>query len=220
MSIEQEIYNQIKEDILDGSLGPGERLVVATLRNRYDAGTSQIREALSRLLAAGFIGLEPNKGYSVSTISPEDLQDLVETRCEMESAALRLAIRNGGDEWHERIVLAHFRLSRTQRVLPDERRINPQWEEQHTRFHHVLVAGCGLKWLTLHCDQLREFSSRYVRIAVQSGFANERASGEHETLMKACLDGDADGAVSILKNHYRSTSTYVLKVFEKRIASR
>src|SRR5262245_26006434 len=97
------VYSRLKDDLLNGSLRPGERLVVDELKQRYDASVSPIREALSTLVGEGFVRREDNKGFRVSPVSIADLEELIDSRIVIEEPALRRSIECGDQAWEEKI---------------------------------------------------------------------------------------------------------------------
>src|SRR4051812_28927812 len=76
-SLTRSVYQQLRADLLAGKFRPGEKLRAEVLRQRFNIGSSPIREALNRLLAEGFVVLEDQKGFSVAQVSAEELQELV-----------------------------------------------------------------------------------------------------------------------------------------------
>jgi len=51
-----QVLGQLKHDILTGYFQPGEKLVMARLKQHYQVGVSPLREALSRLLVEQLVG--------------------------------------------------------------------------------------------------------------------------------------------------------------------
>ena len=69
-----------------------------------------------------------------------------------------------------------------------------------------MIAGCRSHWLVGFCDQLSDQASRY-RLMSEDGSGTERDDlAEHRSIAERTLDGDADGAVEALLNHYRLTA--------------
>lgn len=107
----------LRKSILDGALAPGSRLRMEELRVRFGMGASPLREALSQLAAEGLVQRLDQRGFRVATADASELQDLIESRCLIEGAALRASIVAGDEAWEERIIIAHRRLSRVPRSL-------------------------------------------------------------------------------------------------------
>ena len=98
------VYGQLREDIIQGKLAPDSKLKIEHLRNAYDVGATPLREALSRLSSDGFVITEGQRGFRVTPISPEDLEDVTDLRITLELQALRKSLLSGGDDWESRVV--------------------------------------------------------------------------------------------------------------------
>ena len=107
-------YERLRDDILRGRLAPSERLRIQALSERYQIGATAIREALSRLTTDGLVEAEDQRGFTVASVSREELLDLTQTRIEIEQMALRMAVANGDVEWESHIVSSFHRLSRAE----------------------------------------------------------------------------------------------------------
>jgi DNA-binding GntR family transcriptional regulator len=200
------VYDQLRDDLLSGRLKPGEKLRAEYLRERYNVGNSPIREALNRLSADGLVVREDQKGFHVSSVSKEDLAELVKTRCWLEETALRESISNRNVEWEERLVLAFHRVSRVPRSANERSYArNPEWERLHADFHRVMISACGSRWLLAFCDQLRDQADRYRQLAASASFRQRNEGDEHRAIMDAAINGDPDLAVELLKSHYSRT---------------
>lgn len=201
------VYDRLRHDILCGSLPPDEKLRTEALRARYGVGNSPIREALNRLSADGLVTREDQKGFRVAAASRDDLVELVKTRCWLEAIALRESIENGGDEWEESVVLQFHRLSRLRRSSSEDTYVvNPEWEARHRAFHLALLSACGSRWLLQYCAQLNDQADRYRQLAIVVSYPKRNELVEHETIMKAATDRNADEAVGLLLAHYDRTA--------------
>ena len=205
------VYDRLRADILNAALVPGEKLRVEFVCDRYQAGSSPVREALSRLSAIGLVERKEQRGFYVAPVSAADLEELTKTRCWLEGTALRESIASGGEAWEEAIVLAYHRLYRVPRSLGDEvYETNPEWERRHEAFHDSIIAACGSRWLLQFCAQLREQAYRYRQIAAATVFPKRNEGGEHEAIMKAAINRDVESAVRQLHEHYRRTTGIIL----------
>ncbi|MDX8431952.1 GntR family transcriptional regulator [Mesorhizobium sp. M4B.F.Ca.ET.215.01.1.1] len=210
------VYHQLRDDLLRGVLETESKLRVEWVVSRYGAGASPVREALNRLASEGLLGRHDQRGFFLMPVSAEELDELTRTRCWLEERALRESIEHRTGEWEEQLVLALHRLARAQRRLPGEPSTNnPDWEKLHRAFHRALIAGCRSHWLVGFCDQLSDQASRY-RLISQHGPGDERDDlAEHRQIAERTLDGDADGAVEALLNHYRLTAAMCMARFSQ-----
>ncbi len=204
------VFRRIRDDIVACHLAPNERLRVETLRERYGVGGSPIREALMRLEAEGLVTLEQNKGFRVSSVSREQLDDLTATRIEIETIALRWSIEKGGVEWEANLLAAFHRLSRLKKIEHDSG-TNAAWFREHKNFHSALVAACGSPLLMGIREGLFDQAERYVALSITSRFPTRNDLGEHEQIMRATLARNAARATQLHKSHIERTADRVAK---------
>jgi len=196
----------MRADIIACRLIPNERLRFETLRERYGMGTSPIREALMRLEAEGLVELEHNKGFRVSEVSQENLADLMRTRIEIESVALRWSLEKGGVDWEANLLSAFHRLSRQGKIDPAAPgAISEDWWKAHADFHAALAAGCGAPTLLTIRARLFEQADRYVALSIMSKGPLRDDVGEHKQLMRAALNRDIERTIELNRAHIART---------------
>ena len=197
---------QMRADIIACRLMPNERLRVETLRERYGMGTSPIREALMRLEAEGLVELEQNKGFRVAEVSQDNLLDLMRTRIEIETVALRWSLEKGGVAWEADLLSAFHRLSRQTKIEPGKPEvISEAWSREHAAFHTALVAACGAPTLLAIRARLFEQADRYVALSIMSNGPLRDDVGEHRQLMRAALSRDVDKTLDLNRAHITRT---------------
>lgn len=200
-----DIESRLRGDIVRGVFAPAQPLRMETLKARFDAGFSPIREALSRLLAEGLVLLEPNRGFRVAPLSRADLHDIAVARIAIETMAVRLAIANGDDHWEASVVGALHRyrkLSLTK--FQGEDRLTA-WEDAHDRLHAAVIGACGSPRLLAMQARYQEQHLRYRRLITLPQVTGEAHVAEHEGLVALVLDRDADGAARAVERHMMIT---------------
>lgn len=195
-------YEQLRSDLLRGRLRPGEKLGAEALRQRFQIGSSPIREALNRLLAEGFVALEAKKGFRVAEVSEEELRELVTARCWVDGAAIAEAIRRQDVAWEENLLVATHRLARTAR--PSTGEATADWEAKHKAFHLALVNGCGTRWIIRISQQLFDAAERYRLLAAEH-VPERNELEEHRAIVDACIHRDVEKAIELLTQHYGQT---------------
>src|SRR6201987_1628175 len=100
-------YDLLRSDLLNGVLHPGQKLRMFELTERFGLSQSVIREALTRLTEQVLLAATPQRGFRVRALSIEDIAELTETRIQVESLALRLAVQRGDLQWETGVLAAH-----------------------------------------------------------------------------------------------------------------
>jgi DNA-binding GntR family transcriptional regulator len=90
-SLEDQAADILRQDIIDGELVPGVRLVETALAKEYSLSRGTIRTALHKLGTEGLVTQIPYAGWSVSTLDEQDVWELYTLRATLEGMAARLA---------------------------------------------------------------------------------------------------------------------------------
>ncbi len=202
------VFDALRRAIIAGEFGPGEKLRVRQLAERFGTGLSPVREALNRLLHEGLVQQSDLRGFSVAPATEADLDELTKARLWANEKALRESIAHGGAAWEENVLVAYHRLSRIEaRLEGSQPDIDPAWDAAHAAFHLQLIDACGSRWLTGFCTQLFGLADRYrhlSRTAPQAGA--RRRNDEHRMIMEAAVARDADKASHLLNEHFLTTA--------------
>lgn len=209
MTLASAAYHRLLDDILWGRLEADRKLRLQELKQKYSIGSSPLREALSRLAESGFVRREENKGFRVCSMTADELEELITTRCWLEEVALRDSIAHGDKAWEGRVVLALHWLTRGHRSEDGSLRTSPQWEELHRNFHLSLLSACRSRTLIDFCDQLMYRTLRYRNLSGMVKDREEHERDEHREIAQAALDRDPDTAVARLHAHYRASQKIV-----------
>lgn len=209
-NLSEQAHDRIRRDILNGELFPGDKLLIEAVSERYGIGSVPVREALNRLSSEGLVARKSQRGFFVAEISMTALEELVKTRIWLETLALRESIAHATEAWEEQLVLAYHRLARTNRRMPAEagRELSEEWELRHKEFHMLLLDRCGSGWLLGFCSTMMDQAVRYRSLSMNvhpSRLRREGAAAEHEALLNAAIDRDADRACRLLADHYTTT---------------
>jgi DNA-binding GntR family transcriptional regulator len=204
-------YAKLRADVLGGRLVPGERLKIADLAAALEVSPGAIREALSRLVPEQLVVSRDQKGFVVAPLSIEDLEDLTDLRCDVEAIALRRSVARGDSEWEAEVLGSAHRLRRTPQMSSEGAHdMTPEWAERHAAFHATLVAACGSKRLLALHSQLYQQSERYRGMSAHYD-PHRNVEAEHQQLVDAALDRDADRLVDLTLTHFRKTTAMILE---------
>ncbi|NLY21219.1 MAG: GntR family transcriptional regulator [Tissierellia bacterium] len=96
-TIKQQVYDIIKENILNGTFEQGEWLQEKKLAEMLDVSRSPVREALKELVGEGLLENIPNKGVFVRKYSKKDIDNIFELREILEKYAIKKIIEESSD---------------------------------------------------------------------------------------------------------------------------
>ncbi|MGD8112841.1 GntR family transcriptional regulator [Vibrio sp. TRT 17S01] len=207
-TLTDKVAKLICQDILIGNLTPGQKLVVAELKDKYQLGASPIREALVQLSWDKYVILEPQKGCRVAPICGQELGDLYESLRVISAILLKDAISSADENWELSVLTAFHKLSRIQ---VNEQTDWHEWEERLHQFYLALFDGAKpqnmYQFSTQLINQIRRY--RYYASAFRTDYSLCNIE-QYEKIMKLALAKDAKAAVAAF-DHYLIQTAKVLK---------
>ena len=206
-----DVLQRMRQDIIDCTLKPGEKLRFEALKTMYSVSFSTLREALSRLAAEHLVIAEGQRGFIVAPVSIADLNDLTDVRVLVEREALAKAIRNGDDRWEADILSTFHRMDKLQQRLGNEYYLSADWSLVHGEFHLALVSACNSPVLLEIRSRLFERAHRYRRMSSQFRQQWREKTAEHKQIADTVLDRDAENALRLIERHIRETSENVIE---------
>ena len=196
-------YAQLRDDIVEGRLAPGEKLRVEHLRTRYQVGAGTLREAITRLGSDALVVAEGQRGFRVAPMAMADLEDLTRLRLHIEIEALRQSIRHGDAEWRAQLQKAYDELSAFEQPILPHRRAH--WEQCNVRFHEALIGACASPWTMKVLRLLSRHSERYRRYSIDLPDSDRDVHAEHRQIFEMTMAGHEARAALALEAHIRAT---------------
>ncbi|TNZ65320.1 GntR family transcriptional regulator [Vibrio parahaemolyticus] len=200
-TLTDKVSKLICQDILTGELKPGQKLVVAELKEKYNVGASPIREALVQLSWSKYVKLAPQKGCWVAPVCKHELNDLYESLRMTASFLLKKAIMTGDENWELDVLTSYHKLSR---VNLDQGFCWREWEERHYHFLEALLEGANSHNLFTFFRDILNQIKRYHYFAMQVLGTNNQGHcniDEQEMIMKLSLSKNSDDAVQLLDRY-------------------
>lgn len=203
-TIADQVYEDIKERILDQTLKPGERLIIEALSQDLGVSSSPIREALARLESEKLVVSEFYTGYSVAPApNPDYLRDLLDFRILLEGECARIGAPRKDGVILSAMTAALEKMSRTKRLGTRYREYDSFIAEDR-KFHQAIVeSSSNLAMIAVYADlnailhQSRLYISRST-----DGSPAEEVLAEHRQILDAFSAGDAEAAVAAIRDHF------------------
>lgn len=199
-TVTQSTYDQIKLDIVFGELSPGNKLTLQSMKNQYSASVSILRETLNRLASDGFVTASPQRGFFVTPVSKQDLNEIGGLRTLLECHAIKESIQNGDQDWEGRLVAAYHKLKIEEaKMLSGDDSDKGLWKQRDWEFHLATISACNSRnLLSLHAIIFAKYLRYQFLVLTNRG---EAAALEHKQLCEAALDRDSQKAEAILTQH-------------------
>jgi DNA-binding GntR family transcriptional regulator len=190
------VLSSLREAILTAALPPGARLRQEKLAEVFGTSRIPVREALRALEYEGLVTSMPRRGFTVTELDADDIEEVYDLRILLESHAVRLAVPLITDE--DLQILEELYAQMVAAVSGDEQLAARE------RFYTRLFGITGRPRLVAQISRLRQEIARSLRWPTL-----QHAPEHHERFLEAIKAGDADGAAAQLASHYRRVAILI-----------
>ncbi|WP_160146904.1 FadR/GntR family transcriptional regulator [Thermomonospora echinospora] len=213
----QQVADQLRELILDGSLAPGDRLPPENeIGGNFGVSRSTVREALRVLASQGLVKTSRGTtgGTFVSQADPDQISDYLEASIGLMSGseALPLAAILEARELLEVPATAlaaqrreQHHLDALRAAMDREKRSRDRGVKfrEHRHFHDVIMQATGNGLLAMMTEPVfHVLRTRFLKPgpAAHEGFWS-MVDQEHEEITERIAAGDSEGAREAMRNH-------------------
>lgn len=205
-SLAASVYLDIKREIFDFRLLPGDRFTESEIADRLHVSRTPVREALYRLEREGYLQVQFRSGWSVREIDFRQFDELYDLRIALETACVQILC--GRDAPPDLEELKSTWLAAPNRRQRDGERVCALDEA----FHSTLVAATGNREM-MRCHQ--EVTDR-IRLLRRLDFTEAgritATYDEHAQILRAVLKRSADRAIALLRRHIETSKAEVHKI--------
>lgn len=205
-----QVYEAIKERILDQAYAPGEKLNVDGLARELQVSSTPVREALTRLVAEGLVRAEPFIGFATAPLPDRRYyEDVYSFRGVIEPwAAAEAARRRPGADV---IKALRDEIAIMMTGAPSrEYRSHRGFTEADDRFHRIILQAAGNQVALKSYDDLRfhlHISRLYLSREQDVGVTHR----EHVRILDALEVGDPDEAAQAMRLHLEGSYERLIK---------
>ncbi|MGI5997742.1 MAG: GntR family transcriptional regulator [Lutispora sp.] len=202
-----QIYEKIRQDILDDKYTRGQSLVEQKLAKEFGVSRTPIREVLRQLELDGLVESIPNRGVFVVGITHEDINHIYAIRQRIEGlAALWAAEKMTSEELKQMENIYNLMEFYTAKEDVD------QIAQLNTDFHEVIFKSAKSKYLRNMLTNFQVYLqwARYVSLKVPGRL--EAALAEHKNILEAFRKKDGVLAEKAVMEHVDNSRKNLEKI--------
>ncbi len=200
--LSERIRLSLMDDISTGALPPGTVLDEASLSDTFRASRTPVREALRQLEAAGLIEIRPRRGAVVLPLTLPRILEMFEVTAEIEAMCVRFATH---------------RITGIERAQLTELHENSRGAAEdgdfaafdgfNLAFHEGLYRATHNGFLVEQALALRARLLPFRRTQLRHPNRLRVSLSEHEAILQAMSQGDADRAARVMRQHMANAGT-------------
>jgi DNA-binding GntR family transcriptional regulator len=210
-SKQERTYTVLRERILDGTYGPGYRLVIDAIARELEVSPMPVREAIRRLEAEGWVIYRANQGAQVAPVDTGSWKEVMVTLALLEGYATAAAAPElrAGDRRRLRATNKKMRGAIERLDLMQVARFNHE-------FHEVIYERCPNTYLRRElADTNERLNTLRATIFVYIPTRGNDSAAEHDTIADLIEEG-ADPAR--IEREARRHKLRTVEAYEVRLA--
>ncbi|WP_068088776.1 GntR family transcriptional regulator [Polycladidibacter stylochi] len=213
-------YSKLRTSILIAELKPGQKLRIREMCNAFDIGPTPMREALSRLVAEGLVATQSHRGFYLPELTVTDAHDILDQRCLLQAAALRLAMMQNDPEWREEVRIAYQELLKIEDLWQMSRRnFWSEWLQMNRRFHKTMISGSNSVWQKKFLGILLDQCEKYIACIEPHFFIPEVILDLNCKIMDAIMENNVNQGEEALSAYITELKDRAQEALSKHTSS-
>ena len=209
VSLADQVFEKLENDIITGVYPRGEILTELKLVEQLGVSRTPIREALRRLEQERLIA-DSGKGSVVLGITEDDLLDIMNIRQRIEGLVAYYAALNMTDEAREQ--LTHIV---DLQAFYHEKGDADRLQQVDDQFHDMICQLSGRTVLMDTLIPLHRKTRRFRRISMSDPNRTNRTKAEHFAIYEALMAGNAEKAMELTTQHIENAKEHMIRGLKK-----
>ena len=208
-SLNDKVYQKIKNDIMHLVLKPGTAVSVQKLADTYGSSRTPVRESIVRLQQEGLVIIYPQARTNISKISFNRINEECFIRRSLEVSMVDSFIKNCGTL--ETDTLENINAIMRRAI---KRGNTAEFLSTDSRFHRMMLEIAGQY---LACDFIESSNTHYNRLrflSIMHGRFNNDDIDEHEEIIETAKKRDSDGMKAAITKHLKE-GKYQIRELQK-----
>lgn len=208
-TVNQRVYERLRDHILHGGIGLGERLDERLLAEQMNVSRTPIRDAIGKLVKEGLVEHRAYQGNFVRSFAVQEIVDLYELRAELESMAARLAA-----ERRTEADLAELKAQVSSASSARATHDMAAYADADHQFHRLVTRMARNGALVMALAQLDQQIRLARNVANQDRDTVDRTMPERRRIAAAIKAGDGALAAEAMREHVEGVGRSVLYVLD------
>jgi DNA-binding GntR family transcriptional regulator len=210
-SKQERTYTVLRERILDGTYGPGYRLVIDAIARELEVSPMPVREAIRRLEAEGWVIYRANQGAQVAPVDTGSWKEVMVTLALLEgySTALAATELRAADRRKLRAINKKMRGAIDRLDLMQVSRFNHE-------FHELIYERCPNAYLRRElADTNERLNTLRATVFVYIPTRGNESAAEHDAIVDLIEEG---GDPARIERDARRHKLRTVEAYEDRLA--
>jgi DNA-binding GntR family transcriptional regulator len=204
VTLRQKVYEQLRTNILNAELLPGERISLRGLAEKFGVSLLPVREAVWQLESEKILVVVSNKSIQVNHLTRADFGEILEMRLLLESEAIAVACK-------KRPAGAMRKVERTLEAMRLSASVNQKvYIQKNDEFHRTIYSYADSPLLMELIRRLLARVNPYLYIHAVKDRNLAPAVSCHQEMFAGFSEGDSERAIAALHQDLNGAASVIL----------
>jgi len=217
-SLQDIVYKELRDKILDGTLKPGDRLNTNQLSKVLNISRTPIREAINRLTEMGLVDHPDHMEARVADFPLNQVYEYLYIRTHLEGLASKTAAKKFSEK--EKKQLNKYLTAMRACVMKGSITSSGDLDEEeffeiYRDFHTLIISGIKSPSLLSLWEQCFAITARYRKLTENFAETSQLMMDEHQKIVECIVAGNEAGAEAASMAHNRRS----MVILERTLAA-
>ncbi len=201
-TISDEICKKLADDIISGTIGPGQKLEEKAVAEQFNVSRTPVRDAFRQLAGTGLIETKAHRGATVIDLNTDQLHDMFEALGEIEALCAKLSAQRMSAVERKQLEKLHQSSAAALSAKDDA-----EYSDINDKFHKAIHQGSQNETMSNLAAELWQRLAPFRRSVFFKRLDRmSHSSHEHDDIVSTIIDGDIEGAFTAMRNHVANSS--------------
>ncbi|MDX8336780.1 MULTISPECIES: GntR family transcriptional regulator [Cetobacterium] len=209
-SIREQVYDYLKEEIVNGKIKEGSRIVEEEFAEKLNISRTPIREALRMLELEGLIEAREKGGVTVPKTTKKDVEEVVKIRIALETVIFEELFERVTEKDIEKL---EENVAKADAIVNDEKK-SLEVFRYFSEFNKILYNISDLPRVVTLINNLNLYLKKFRKISAENNNRRLSAHRDHTEIVNLIKAGKKDEAIAINKKHLLEAKEFLMKQVE------
>lgn len=214
-TFKEQVYDYLKQAIISGEMRPGDLYSEKMMSEKLQVSRTPVREAILQLASEDLIEIFNNRGFSVKSISLEDIHYVIQTRRAIEGYALEQLALHIKEPAAQKALAEMERYESVDMAGLRDDEFHYEYMKADMAFHFASVKYLNNPYFFRIVKMVEAKREMATMNSLTDKDRHIAAMHEHEAILEPLRKGDAEGALKAFNKHMDITEVILRNHLER-----
>lgn len=209
-SIREQVYDYLKDEIVNGKIKEGSRIVEEEFAEKLNISRTPLREAIRMLELEGLIEAREKGGVTVPKTTKKDVEEVVKIRIALETVIFEELFERVTEKDIERL---EENVAKAAAIVNNEEK-SLEVFKYFSEFNKILYSISDLPRVVTLINNLNLYLKKFRKISVENNNRRLSAHRDHTKIVELIKAGNKEEAIAVNRKHLLEAKEFLIKQVE------